>query len=189
MTNMTLRIFALVMTVAFAGCTPQNQGNTAPQNEPPPENRESMPMPPANNADPGIGSSTFGDNPTPGATSTPAASSVPVAEMNNFITGMIKGGKDSTQSVLSSGTFSDYSVYRDGNRNGVVFEYVFSKSVTLNAANVDTVRQNLVKGLHAKKVMASMGKYMKAGLYLRYRYLRNDRSVHIDLNVTYDDMK
>ncbi len=194
----TIRFWSLsLLTILpLVACTPAGSGNTTPPGEEPPQAgpapeeqpRESQPppLPSSSTSDPGIGASSFSSSPA----ATSSGDAVPQAEMDNFIKGMIKGGLQSRPNVLKSGTFSAYNVYRDGQADGVVFEYVFDRKVTLPATgNAAAVRASLVKGLHAKKVMQSMGRYMKAGLYLRYRYLRSDLSALIDLKITYDDMK
>lgn len=104
------------------------------------------------------------------------------------ISDMIRGGNSVKAKVLgnSNGVIGDYKVYRDGQKDGVVFETVFARDVVLDEsqlteANVkNQMRQSMAGDPNTKKVLAR-------GIYIRVLYKKADGSTALDVNMDASD--
>lgn len=92
----------------------------------------------------------------------------PQAQKDAVIKGMIKGGSSVRSQVLndSAGILSDMKVYRDGDKDGVVFEYVYAKGVDvdrskLSSESIKSMMMPQLKGDEDVKVAFDMDIYVK----------------------------
>ena len=104
---------------------------------------------------------------------------------DKLIAEMIEGGLSVRDETLNSSDsmFADYKVYRDGDKEGVVFEYIYAADVIVDRSELtpDKVKQSIVSGLasdpDAKQALST-------GIYARFVYKSFDGTVLCDLTIT-----
>jgi hypothetical protein len=113
----------------------------------------------------------------------------PEAKKDAFIAEMIKGGLSARSSLLNSAgsVFSDYKVYRDGDKDGVVFEYIFAADTIIDRAKLapDFVKGEMISRLSADpKSREAVSK----GVYVRFLYKSFDGEVICDVTIKPEDL-
>ena len=114
----------------------------------------------------------------------------PAAQKTALINHMVKGGMSVKSSVLrnSGGTFKDYKVYRDGGKDGVVFEYVYAPGVRVDRSKLNEevikskMRAEFADDNKAKKILA-------AGIYVKFIYKSAKGETYVQTKITKDDLK
>ncbi|MBU1533814.1 hypothetical protein KKF84_00755 [Myxococcota bacterium] len=110
--------------------------------------------------------------------------------MDDFIKGMVEGGNQNKKQLLQNKKFKDYRVYRDGAKTGVIFEYTFASNVTLQPnPDVKGMKAKLAKELKNLSIFDAMKKYVGDGLYIKYHYLRHDRSPYMKITLIKKDFE
>ena len=104
--------------------------------------------------------------------------------INVFITGALTV----RSKILHEGSpFSDYKVYRDGNNDGVCYEFILSKDPSEEDRNrmAGGIRDNLISGL---KSDVDAKTAMERGIYMRYIYKSLDGRVIADQKISSSDL-
>lgn len=114
----------------------------------------------------------------------------PEAKKDRYIADMIKGGLSVRTKLLNSPTnvFSDYKVYRDGDKDGVVFEYIFAAGTIIDRTKLaaDLVKQEMISKFSADP---NAKQAVSMGIYMRFIYKTSDGTVICDVTVTPADLK
>ena len=113
----------------------------------------------------------------------------PAAQKTALIKDMVKGGMSVKSKVMSNsgGTFKDYKVYRDGTKDGVVFEYIYAPGVEVDRTKLsDSIIKSKMKSEFAKD--ANSKKVMNMGIYVRFIYKSSEGTVYADTKITKDDL-
>ncbi len=114
----------------------------------------------------------------------------PEAKKDAYIADMIKGGLSVRSELLNSANnvFSDYKVYRDGNKDGVVFEYIFAAGTIIDRTKLapDLVKQEMISKFSADP---NAKQAVSMGIYMRFIYKTSDGTVICDVTVTPADLK
>ena len=111
--------------------------------------------------------------------------------MKNGINAIIASGLSERTATLQGGDFSDLKVYRDGNNDGVCYEYIFSEDLPEDARSqfagairgelVSLVRNLILNDQNLKTAMES-------GVYLRFIYKTPDGRVIGDQIISSSDL-
>jgi len=100
---------------------------------------------------------------------------------------IITGALTVRSKILHEGSpFSDYKVYRDGNNDGVCYEFILSEDPSEEDRNrmASGIRDNLISGL---KSDVDAKTAMERGIYMRYIYKSADGRVIADQIISSSD--
>ena len=87
----------------------------------------------------------------------------------------------------SKGIMKDMKVYRDGDKDGVVFEYIYSKGVEVDASQLSDAK---IKGTMLPQLRGDKNaKYaMNMGIYVKILYKSADGKVYGETTISKDDL-
>jgi len=109
------------------------------------------------------------------------------SQKTRFIDEIIAGGLSERDAILQGDSpFSDYKVYRDGNNDGVCYEYIFKVNLPEDESNrfAGSIRGELINLLESDgTTKIAMGK----GIYIRFIYKNPDGLVIADQKISSSD--
>ena len=108
-----------------------------------------------------------------------------------WINEIIAGGLSERTEILEDNVFSDYKVYRDGNNDGVCYEYIFSEEPSEDERSqvAGAIRGELIAGVRTITLDDQVLKAaMENGVYIRFIYKTPDGGVIVDQVVTSSDL-
>lgn len=111
------------------------------------------------------------------------------AKKTILIEQMIQGGLAVKDDIMkdSAGTIGGYDVYRDGEKDGVVFEYQYAENVIVDQSQLteESVRQQMLETMSAD---ADSKKIIGMGIYVRFIFKSAQGETYVDTTITQDDL-
>lgn len=109
--------------------------------------------------------------------------------MDALIASIISESMKERDKTVDPKTFSNFKVYRDGKKQGVIYEYYFAKDFKPGATfDKKTVKQGVVNAFRVSPEMKHVRPYFKKGLYFVYRYFTADQNLLLSFKVTKKDL-
>lgn len=106
------------------------------------------------------------------------------SKKTRFIDEIIAGGLSERDAILQGdSSFSDYKVYRDGNNDGVCYEYIFKVNLPEDENNrfPSSIRGELINVLKSDGTTKNV---MGKGIYFRFIYKNPDGRVIADQKIS-----
>ena len=105
--------------------------------------------------------------------------------IDNVISDAVKGGNKEMANISKMPQFTGGKCYRDGKKNGVVFEYVYSKEFSPESLDAKTMKAALKNALGGKPDVKQLA---KLGVYFRFIYKGADGKSLCDVILTAKDL-
>lgn len=102
---------------------------------------------------------------------------------------MIQGGLSVKEKVLqdSNGIMEDMKVYRDGEKDGVVFEHIYAAGVQVDQSllSEQAVKEKMLMEFKKQK---DAGLALNSGIYVRIIYRASNGRVYADVAISNEDL-
>lgn len=121
--------------------------------------------------------------------STPSGCDNADSRKERFIREMIQGGLSVKEKVLqdSNGIMEDMKVYRDGEKDGVVFEHIYAAGVQVDQSllSEQAVKEKMLMEFKKQK---DAGLALNSGIYVRIIYRASNGRVYADVAISNEDL-
>lgn len=101
--------------------------------------------------------------------------------IDSVISEAVKGGNAEMSKISDLPQFTGGKCYRDGKKNGVVFEYVYSKQFSPPAIDAKVMKNALLQAFKGKEDVKQLA---KLGVYFRFIYKAPDGKVLCDVSLS-----
>ncbi|MDG2467924.1 MAG: hypothetical protein P8M80_01475, partial [Pirellulaceae bacterium] len=121
--------------------------------------------------------------------STPSGCDNADSRKERFIREMVQDGLSVKEKVLqdSNGIMEDMKVYRDGEKDGVVFEHIYAAGVQVDQSllSEQAVKEKMLMEFKKQK---DAGLALNSGIYVRIIYRASNGRVYADVAISNEDL-
>lgn len=111
---------------------------------------------------------------------------------DDMIQEIIKGANSARSQIIaqSQGAFQDVKIYRDGEKHGVVYEYVFAKDVDVDRSLLtnESVKAECIANFKQSPDWKNMKMVFNEDIYFIFKYVGDDGEVYAMVNISKKDI-